>query len=146
MPQVLPDLRSSAGVLFDLDGVLTPTAEVHMRAWQSVFDAVFAQWGITPSYTDADYYEYVDGKPRYEGVRDFLASRGVTVPEGTPTDAPALETVCGLGNRKNDVFNTIIQRDGVTPYPGSVALLDTDTWLWSEPPRQPPEKLKYIRF
>lgn len=119
------DLTSYRAWLFDLDGVITPTAEIHMLAWADMFNTFLSSRAVTPPYSDDDYYEYVDGKPRYDGVRDFLASRSVTVPEGTPGDDPALETVCGLGNRKNDVFNTIIERDGVTPYPGSVALLDS---------------------
>lgn len=110
--------------LFDLDGVVTPTALVHMRAWDQLFAPFLQTKGITPAYTDADYFAYVDGKPRYEGVRSLLASRGVTLPEGEPTDAVDLETVCGLGNRKNDVFAKILANEGVEPYPGSVALLD----------------------
>ncbi len=110
--------------LFDLDGVLTPTAEVHMRAWAEVFGAFLSARGNQPPYTDEDYFGHVDGKPRYDGVRDLLAARGITLPEGTPDDAPAEETVCGLGNRKNAAFTAILARDGVTAYPGSVALLD----------------------
>jgi beta-phosphoglucomutase family hydrolase len=110
--------------LFDLDGVLTPTAEVHMRAWAALFNGYFAEHGVTPASTDADYFAYVDGKPRYDGVRSLLASRGVTIPEGDPTDPPTAETVCGLGNRKNVELEHELERDGVRPYPGSVALLD----------------------
>ncbi|MCW2757559.1 MAG: Beta-phosphoglucomutase [Nocardioidaceae bacterium] len=111
--------------LFDLDGVITPTAEVHMAAWSAMFNGYLAhrQPGAAP-YTDADYFAHVDGKPRYDGVRDFLASRGIDLPLGTPDDDPAEETVCGLGNRKNDAFNEVLARDGVTAYPGSVKLLD----------------------
>ena len=114
-------------VLFDLDGVLTPTAEVHRRAWAEMFDAFLASWhgeGDTSPWSEQDYYDHVDGKPRYDGVRDFLTSRGIALPEGDPTDAPEAVTVCGLGNRKNDAFNAVLDRDGVTAYPGSVALLD----------------------
>jgi hypothetical protein len=75
-------------------------------------------------YTDADYFEHVDGKPRYDGVRDFLASRGITLPPGTPSDLPGEETVCGLGNRKNVSFAHVLATEGVRPYPGSVLLLD----------------------
>lgn len=110
--------------LFDLDGVLTPTAEVHMRAWSEMFNAYLASRGITEPYTDADYFAYVDGKPRYDGVRSFLASRGIVLPDGDPSDSPELETACGLGNRKNGAFSAVLERDGVTPYPGSVRLLD----------------------
>ncbi|MTB72508.1 beta-phosphoglucomutase family hydrolase [Arsenicicoccus sp. MKL-02] len=110
--------------LFDLDGVITPTAIVHMRAWSEMFNAYLTSRGIAEPYTDEDYFAYVDGKPRYDGVRTFLASRGITLPEGEPTDAPGTETVCGLGNGKNDAFRTVLERDGVEPYAGSVQLLD----------------------
>jgi len=110
--------------LFDLDGVITPTAEVHRRAWDQMFNDVLSERGVKEPYTDADYYRYVDGKPRYDGVRSFLESRGIELPEGTPDDAPEEETVGGLGNRKNVLFEEILDRDGVQAYPGSVALLD----------------------
>ena len=118
-----PDLRAAAGVLFDLDGVLTPTAEVHMRAWQAVFDAVFAEWGITPPYTDEDYFAFVDGKKRYDGVASLLHSRNVEIPWGQVDDPPSAQTVCGIGNRKNAAFETALRQDGIAPYPGSLALL-----------------------
>jgi beta-phosphoglucomutase family hydrolase len=115
-------------VLFDLDGVVTPTAEVHMRAWAEMFNAFLESYDGPAAdrspYTDADYFAHVDGKPRYEGVRDFLESRGIDLPTGSPDDAPSAETVCGLGNRKNDAFNEVLARDGVAAYPGSVLLLD----------------------
>ena len=114
-------------VLFDLDGVLTPTAEVHMRAWSEMFNGflgAYAGDGDSSPYTDADYFAHVDGKPRYDGVRDFLAARGIELPEGTSEDAADEVTVRGLGNRKNDAFNEVLARDGVSPYPGSLALLD----------------------
>ena len=123
MSDTLPDLRATSGILFDLDGVLTPTAEVHMRAWQSVFDEVFAHWGITPAYTDADYFAYVDGKKRYDGVASLLHSRNVEIPWGATDDPPEAETICGIGNRKNAAFSTSLRRDGIAPYPGSIALL-----------------------
>ncbi|WP_228374350.1 HAD family hydrolase [Demequina rhizosphaerae] len=122
LPQV-PD-ASFAAALFDLDGVLTPTADVHMDAWRRMFTDYFEAHGITPAYTDADYFQYVDGKPRYDGVRSCLASRGVTLPEGTPDDAPGTETICGVGNTKNEAFAAILRDEGVTPYPGSVALIE----------------------
>jgi beta-phosphoglucomutase family hydrolase len=103
-------------VLFDLDGVITPTAEVHEKAWSELF----APWDCI----EADYLQYIDGKPRYDGVRSFLASRGVSLPEGTPDSPPEEESVCGYGNRKNDLFVKILNRDGVKPYPGSVAILE----------------------
>lgn len=110
--------------LFDLDGVVTPTAEVHMRAWSTMFNEFLHGRGVTEDYTDEDYYAHVDGMPRYDGVRSFLASRGITLPEGDPTDDPATESVTGLGNRKNEAFNEVLQREGVAPYPGSVMLIE----------------------
>ncbi|MGB7962008.1 MAG: beta-phosphoglucomutase family hydrolase [Propionicimonas sp.] len=110
--------------LFDLDGVLTPTATVHMAAWAKMFNAFLAERGIDRPYTDEDYFTYVDGKPRYDGVRSFLESRDFSLPEGDPSDSPDAETVCGLGNRKNTAFSAVLAADGVTPYPGSVALVD----------------------
>lgn len=124
MTDPLPDLASFDAVLFDLDGVLTPTAEVHMHAWQTMFDELFGARGITPPYTDQDYYEYVDGKKRYDGVASVLRSRHVDVPWGDPSDAPEADTVCGIGNRKQVVFARVLRADGVTPYPGSLALLE----------------------
>jgi beta-phosphoglucomutase family hydrolase len=110
--------------LFDLDGVITPTAGVHMAAWRRTFTEYFDSHRLTPRYTDADYFDYVDGKPRYDGVRACLQSRGVTLPDGSPDDEAGTETVCGVGNAKNDAFITILRDDGVDPYPGSVALMD----------------------
>ena len=122
---VVPEtLDTYAAVLFDLDGVLTPTAEVHMRAWDEMFNRFLAERGDQQPYTDADYFAHVDGKPRYDGVRDMLATRDITLPEGLPDDPPEAETVCGLGNRKNALFSAILETDGVQPYPGSVHALD----------------------
>jgi beta-phosphoglucomutase family hydrolase len=103
-------------VLFDLDGVITPTADVHELAW----GMLFSDFG----FTKQDYLTYVDGRPRYDGVRSFLLSRGVDLPEGDPSDPPGDSTVCAMGNRKNIVFNEIIDRDGIEPYPGSIRVLD----------------------
>jgi beta-phosphoglucomutase family hydrolase len=111
-------------VLFDLDGVLTPTAEVHMQAWSQMFNAFLSSQRDQAPYTDADYFTYVDGKPRNDGVRDFLTARGIELPVGADDDPPSAETIKGLGNRKNEAFNLVLERDGVTAYPGSVALLD----------------------
>src|SRR4028119_1161891 len=97
-------LSGVRAVLFDLDGVLTPTADVHMRAWEQLFNGVLRNHEPQPAYTDADYFDHVDGKPRYDGVRDLLAARGIILPEGSPDDPPETETVCGLGNRKNVLF------------------------------------------
>ena len=113
-----------AAALFDLDGVVTPTAEVHMRAWSAMFNDFLSERGGQEPYTDEDYFAHVDGKPRYEGVAAFLSSRGIDLPQGDPSDDPSQETVCGLGNRKNDAFNEVLERDGVQAYPGSVRLLE----------------------
>ena len=112
--------------LFDLDGVLTQTAKVHAAAWKEMFDDFLreraAQTGEKFVRFDpvADYDTYVDGKPRYDGVRSFLASRGIELPEGDPNDPPSAETVRGLGNRKNELVLALLKRDGVKVYEGSV--------------------------
>ena len=129
MPDTAVDWNLYDAVLFDLDGVVTPTAEVHMHAWEAMFTSFVtarsAADGIAyPPYGEQDYFQYVDGKPRYDGVRSFLDSRGITLPEGDPDDPPTAETVCGLGNRKNDAFNQILAAEGVQAYPGSVALIE----------------------
>jgi beta-phosphoglucomutase family hydrolase len=112
--------------LFDLDGVLTQTARVHDAAWKEMFDAYLrdraARTGepFVPFDPAGDYTAYVDGKPRYDGVRSFLASRGITLPEGGPDDPPSAETIHGLGNRKNELVLAMLKRDGVATYEGSV--------------------------
>lgn len=113
----------SDAVLFDLDGVLTPTALVHEKAWQQLFDGYLAEVGLEP-YKGSDYFDFIDGKPRFDGVRDFLASRGIVLEEGPIDDDPDNNTVHGLGNRKNLVFNSIINTEGVEPYPGSVRFIE----------------------
>jgi beta-phosphoglucomutase family hydrolase len=116
-------------VLFDLDGVITDTANLHAMCWKQMFDEYLrkraAQRGeaFRPFDLASDYRLYVDGKPRFDGVRDFLASRGIQLPEGSRNDSPQVETVGGLGNRKNDLVNEVIEKKGVEPYPGSVALI-----------------------
>lgn len=114
--------------LFDLDGVITPTAEVHMRAWARMFTDFLSSRGVSAPYTDQDYFDHVDGRPRYDGVRAFLASRSLDVPEGEDSDASdqvrGTETVRGLGNRKNDLVLELIRTEGVRPYPGTVTFLD----------------------
>ncbi|QEW03918.1 beta-phosphoglucomutase family hydrolase [Microbacterium lushaniae] len=123
-PDRLPDLTAYDAVLFDLDGVLTPTAEVHMHAWRTMFEELFAQWDIQPPYTDRDYFEYLDGKKRYDGVASLLRSRDVEVPWGDPADPPTADTVCGIGNRKNLVFAAVLRSEGIAAYPGSMRLVD----------------------
>ena len=118
------DWHEYDAALFDLDGVLTPTAEVHMQAWRQLFTDFLTKRGINQPYLDSDYFDYIDGKPRYDGVRALLASRGIQLAEGDPGDSPDLETVCGLGNRKNEFFAAVLREKGVQPYAGSVQLLD----------------------
>lgn len=113
----------ASAILFDLDGVLTPTATVHERAWQELFEDYLAAQPQVPGYSESDYFDHIDGKPRFDGVRDFLASRGIVLPEGPSDDDPANTTVQGLGNRKNRIFNDIVSA-GVEPFPGSVRFLE----------------------
>ena len=120
----LPSLLSFEGVLFDLDGVLTPTAVAHMVAWRTMFEDLFARRGTQPAYTDDDYFLHLDGKRRYDGVDSVLRSRGIELPWGSADDAPDAETVSGIGNRKNDVFAALLEREPVQPYPGSKRVLD----------------------
>jgi beta-phosphoglucomutase family hydrolase len=118
--------ESVRACLFDLDGVLTQTASVHAAAWKEMFDEYLRErsqrTGEAFVEFDAvgDYDEYVDGKPRYEGVRAFLDSRAIKLPPGSPGDAPDAETIDGLGNRKNEIVLRMIEKDGVKAYEGSV--------------------------
>lgn len=119
-------LEDFDAALFDLDGVLTATAKLHAAAWTRMFDAFLKrladrrQQPFVAFDSRDDYLQYIDGKPRFDGVVSFLAARGIDVPYGAPTDAPTAETVCGLGNLKNELVNEIMARDGVEAYPGSV--------------------------
>jgi beta-phosphoglucomutase family hydrolase len=112
--------------LFDLDGVLTQTAKVHASAWKEMFDEYLRRRAeregeeFVPFDIHHDYDEYVDGKPRYDGVKSFLQSRGIELPQGAPDDRPENETVDGLGNRKNEIVLRLIHEQGVQPYDGSV--------------------------
>jgi len=120
----LPDPVTAC--LFDLDGVLTRTAKVHAAAWKQAFDGYLRERAARGDGTfvafDAadDYDEYVDGKPRYDGVRSFLNARGIKLPDGDPTDAAEAETIDGLGNRKNEIVLRLIRDHGVEAYPGSL--------------------------
>ena len=120
----LPD--GTRGCLFDLDGVLTQTAKVHNAAWKQMFDGYLRDRAqrtgepFVPFDPVEDYNEYVDGKPRYDGTRSFLVSRGIHLPEGDKDDPPDAETVHGLGNRKNELVQRLIREDGVEAYEGSV--------------------------
>jgi beta-phosphoglucomutase family hydrolase len=123
----LPD--EVRGCLFDLDGVLTQTAKVHDAAWKEMFDDFLRERArqtgqpFVPFDPVADYDEYVDGKPRADGTRSFLESRGIHLPEGSDDDPPSAQTVHGLGNRKNEIVLKKIREDGVEAYPGSVTYL-----------------------
>jgi beta-phosphoglucomutase family hydrolase len=116
-------------VLFDMDGVITDTASIHARCWKTMFDEYLESWAarnggpFRPFDIDSDYKIHVDGKPRNLGVHDFLASRSITLPDGRPDDAPVSETVWGLANRKNQLFNERVAATGVEAYRGSVAFL-----------------------
>ncbi|MBB5960221.1 beta-phosphoglucomutase family hydrolase [Saccharothrix tamanrassetensis] len=123
----LPD--GITACLFDLDGVLTSTAVLHRRAWRRTFDDFLRPRG-EPLFAEEDYIKYVDGRPRYDGVRTFLASRGITVPEGAPDDPPDRDTVHGIGNRKNELIDAIIRQEGVTPYAGTVRYLEAAQGLF----------------
>ena len=113
-------------MLLDLDGVITETAEVHAESWKAMFDEFLRERAarlsgqFVPFDLDRDYKQFVDGKPRYEGVAGFLESRGISLPRGNDRDPPDKETVCGLGNRKNQLFLKAIRQNGVTTYPSSI--------------------------
>ncbi|MBQ0878707.1 MULTISPECIES: beta-phosphoglucomutase family hydrolase [Streptomyces] len=120
----LPD--SIRACLFDLDGVVTKTAVVHAAAWKETFDAFLRERDGADfrPFTDSDYDEYVDGRPRADGVRTFLASRGIELPEGDPDDPPDARTVNGVGNRKNELVLEKIRTDGVETYEGTLRYID----------------------
>jgi beta-phosphoglucomutase family hydrolase len=119
-----------AACLFDLDGVLTQTAKVHAAAWKEMFDTFLQERSrqtgepFRPFEIATDYAQHVDGKLREDGVRSFLESRGITVPEGSADDPPTALTVHGLGTRKNDLVLDLIERDGVEVYEGSVRFVE----------------------
>ena len=124
----LPDTITAC--LFDLDGVLTDTASVHRTAWKTMFDEFLREHAeengetFTPFDDGADYENYVDGKPREDGVRSFLESRDIQLPDGDPDDSPDAETIHGLGNRKNDLFQRTLHDDGVDVFDGSRRYLE----------------------
>ena len=121
----LPDTIRAC--LFDMDGVLTDTASVHAEAWKRMFDEYLRERlgpDAEPFDIARDYGQYVDGKPREDGVRDFLASRGIELPEGTPDDPPDADTIYGVGKRKNVLVLKLIEERGVDVYEGSVKFVD----------------------
>jgi beta-phosphoglucomutase family hydrolase len=117
-------------VIFDMDGVITKTAVVHSHAWKNMFDEYLQRRAkehgeAFREFTHAgDYLSYVDGRPRYKGVDAFLKSRGINIPFGEPDDEPRKETVCGLGNRKNEFFNKVLEDDGVGLYDSTIKLIN----------------------
>ncbi len=117
------------GIIFDLDGVITQTAKVHARAWKSLFDRYLKEQAdkknekFTPFDITRDYRTFVDGKPRYDGVKSFLNSRGIDLPWGDPSDEPDKETICGLGNRKNAIFNDYLEQQGAQVYEDTLSLV-----------------------
>jgi beta-phosphoglucomutase family hydrolase len=116
--------------LFDMDGVVTKTAVVHAAAWKEMFDDFLREWSaktgtpFVPFDSAHDYDEYVDGKPRMEGTRSFLESRGISLPEGSENDPPGAPTIWGLSNKKNELVLEVLKRDGVEVYPGSRRYID----------------------
>lgn len=116
--------------LFDLDGVLTQTAKLHAAAWKEAFDGYLRERAakrgeeFVPFDPVEDYDNYVDGRPRYDGVRSFLASRGIELPQGDPSDSPSAESVDGIGNRNNEIFLRLMHERGVEPYEGSVRFVE----------------------
>ena len=123
-------LKEIKAIIFDMDGVLTDTASIHAQAWKQLFDEYLKEHAerhgteFQPFDADSDYRRYVDGKPRYEGVKSFLESRGVSLPQGSSDDAPSKETICGLGNRKNQYFLKRLKKEGAQPYDSSVKFIE----------------------
>ncbi len=121
--------KNHHAVIFDLDGVITKTASVHAKAWKEMFDDFLKKWAeekgepFVPFDENIDYLEYVDGKPRYEGIQSFLTSRGIELPMGTLDDSPESMTVYGLGNKKNQMFVNVLREDGVEVYETTIALI-----------------------
>jgi alpha,alpha-trehalase len=111
--------RYDAAIL-DMDGVITQTATLHAQAWKRMFDSYLQDRDVEPFDSDADYRTYVDGKPRYDGVRSFLQARGIDLPEGDPDDPPDRETICGLGNLKNEMFHEVVRQQGVAVYDDTI--------------------------
>lgn len=110
--------------LFDLDGVLTPTADLHRQAWAATMGPFLAGRGAVPPYSQDDYFRHIDGKPRFEGVASLLESRGLRLAFGSISDPPGRATVGALGNAKNAEFSRLLAEGGVAPYPGTAAVLD----------------------
>lgn len=116
-------------LIFDLDGVITKTAVIHMKAWEKMFESYLQKYrkntnnDVKPYDKEKDYYEYIDGKPRYDGVKSLLDSRDIDIPYGDPADNPDKETVCGLGNKKNGIFLELLKKDGVQVYEDTIGII-----------------------
>jgi alpha,alpha-trehalase len=122
-------LRNLRAVLFDMDGVVTRTATLHAAAWKRTFDTFMqaraaSSGDFRPFDPRDDYLRYVDGKPRYDGVASFLASRGISLPWGTPDDPPGFDTICALGNQKDGYFNEVLESEPVEVYQSTVDFID----------------------
>ncbi len=129
MTTMLPvKLDTIDAFIFDLDGVLTETAKLHAAAWKRMFDEFLSKkkgGGENKPFEDSDYRMYVDGKPRYDGVKDFLASRHISLPYGNKDDSPDAETICGLGNKKNGYFLQILRKQGPHVYQSTVKFIES---------------------
>jgi alpha,alpha-trehalase len=125
-----PTLHELDAVIFDMDGVVTETATVHAAAWKKLFDTYLETRAqetgeaFVPFDEHGDYERYVDGKNRYDGVRSFLESRGIELPQGTPDDPPGSDTVCAMGNGKDAYFLEHVRQEGVRPYPSTIRLIE----------------------
>jgi alpha,alpha-trehalase len=121
-------IRDYRALILDMDGVVTRSAKVHLRAWERMFNDYLetrpphADEDRSP-FSEKDYYRYVDGKPRYDGTQSFLCARGITLPYGSPSDPPEKESVCGLGNRKNRYFRKYLEKHGAESYSSTVDLI-----------------------
>lgn len=123
---MMMDVHDCRAAILDMDGVITRTAGLHARAWKQLFDELLERREDTeeeshaPFDIESDYRRYVDGKPRHDGARSFLESRGIELPEGRPDDSPRAETICGLGTRKNQLFQKLLEEEGVEVYGDTV--------------------------
>lgn len=129
-------ISESSAIILDLDGVITQTASLHQQAWKKMFDAFLESYPSQKKFSKEDYEEYVDGKPRYDGVRSFLASRSIEVPEGTEKDEDGADTVYGLGKRKNQYFLKLLSTEGAQVY--------DDTVLWINKWKKEGKKLAVV--
>lgn len=121
-------IKNFDAFIFDLDGVVTDTAKIHADAWKKTFDDYLKKRAsdkdpFVPFDVKLDYARYVDGMPRYDGVKNFLESRGITLPYGSPEDPPDKETICGIGNKKNQIFQKYLEKDSIHVYDSTIELI-----------------------